>query len=145
MTEFRYSEESMAKLETVDPRLAGVFVEALELGLIDIYIDFGARDQKGQDQLFARGLSKVRYPHSKHNVGPEAGRTLAAAVDAVPYIAGRGALWDRDLCCFLAGIVLTTAHRLRVPIRWGGNWDGDGAPLIDQGFDDLAHFELMEG
>jgi len=140
---YRYSVQSQEKLSTVDPRLAGVLVEALKLGIIDIYINFGARDEKTQNRLFSEGKSKVQYPNSKHNIGEKAGRELSEAVDAVPYISGRGPLWDRALCCFLAGIVLTTAHRLGVPIRWGGNWDQDGEPLLDQGFDDLAHFELV--
>lgn len=50
----------------------------------------------------------------------------------------------KNLCRFyhFAGFVLATAARLGTPIRWGGDWDGDG-DFMDQTFDDLVHFELL--
>ena len=49
----------------------------------------------------------------------------------------------KNLCRFyhFAGWVLATASRLSIPIRWGGDWDGD-RDFMDQTFDDLVHFEL---
>jgi len=144
-TSFYYSKSSRAKLNTVASALRVIFEDALALGVIDIYIDYGARSEKDQTRLFNEKKSKVKYPNSKHNIGTAAGRTLSAAVDAVPYIPGRGATWDPALCCILAGLVLACAKHRGVSIRWGGNWDADAVPLIDQDFDDLAHYEIAGG
>jgi len=52
---------------------------------------------------------------------------------------------------YLAGIMIATAKKLGVKIRWGGDWNGDhkfsgraNSKRTDksQRFDDLVHFEL---
>lgn len=43
----------------------------------------------------------------------------------------------------MAGVILTVAQKLKIKLRWGGDWDGDGDRL-NNSFDDLAHFELAE-
>jgi peptidoglycan L-alanyl-D-glutamate endopeptidase CwlK len=41
----------------------------------------------------------------------------------------------------LAGYVLGIATRLGVPLRWGGDWNGNWS-YRDQRFHDLGHLEL---
>ncbi|MFQ5990813.1 MAG: hypothetical protein ACE5NA_00110 [Nitrospiraceae bacterium] len=41
------------------------------------------------------------------------------------------------------GFVLGVAEMMDIPIRWGGDWDGDRT-FRDQNFNDLSHFELSE-
>lgn len=43
---------------------------------------------------------------------------------------------------YLAGVVMTTAARLGVKLRWGGDWDQDG-DTRDETFRDRPHFELV--
>ena len=43
------------------------------------------------------------------------------------------------------GYVVGAAHRLGVPIRWGGDWDQDHDVFDDQTFQDLVHFEIPRG
>jgi hypothetical protein len=40
------------------------------------------------------------------------------------------------------GYVLGIARQMKIPLIWGGDWDGDNC-MSDQRFDDLPHFELM--
>ena len=53
---------------------------------------------------------------------------------------------------FFAAIVMETANRYfdRLPgdplrLVWGGNWDEDASILVDQGFDDFPHFQMVQG
>ena len=42
---------------------------------------------------------------------------------------------------YFAGFVKGIALMLGIPIRWGGDWNGNN-DLKDNNFDDLPHFEL---
>ena len=103
---------------------------------LDVGMDFavteGHRGQEAQEDFFHRGLTKVHFPHSKHNLEP------SQATHFVPWPVD----WD-DLARFyhLAGLVRAVAQQLGVEVRWGGDWDGD-FDLRDQSFMDLAHYEL---
>lgn len=100
------------------------------------YFDFvvlnGHRNALVQNELHARGVSKVIWPHSKHNKVP------SKAVDIAPYPID----WnDTDRFYMLGGFIMAVASLLKVPLRWGGDWDGD-TQVKDQNFFDLGHFEL---
>ena len=138
---FKFGNASRKKLNTVWPSLAGVFEEALDLGLIDIAVIQGARSKAEQDEYFRTGKSKVQWPNSKHNVRGIG--ELSRAVDAAPFVNGNVS-WNKDHCIFLAGIVLAISKKQGVRIRWGGNWDMDAEPITDQDFQDLVHFEVVE-
>jgi len=43
---------------------------------------------------------------------------------------------------YFGGFVVGVANKLDIPIRWGGDWDGD-FEVKDQNFNDLVHFELL--
>ena len=94
----------------------------------------GHRDKERQDMMQETGMSKLAYPHSKHNHEP------AQAVDVAPYPIN----WnDRERFVLFGGYVKGVADMLRIPIRWGGDWDGD-TDTQDQTFHDLPHFELTD-
>jgi len=136
MGTFYYGKKSKERLSSCDPRLQRLFNKVLEKGIIDVTIIWGHRNKEMQEELYHSGLSKLRWPHSAHNAFP------SRAVDAAPYVGGHIS-FDARLCCLLAGIVLTTAKEMGIRIRWGGNWDMDGEPLLDQHFNDLLHYELL--
>ncbi len=138
---FKFSSHSLFTLSSCDNRLQDLFKHVLGLGLMDITITEGRRSRELQNRYFESGLSKVRWPHSKHNVLNPG--DLAKAVDAAPCINGKVS-WEKAHCIHMAGLVLATAKLMGIEIRWGGNWDRDGEPVTDQDFQDLVHFELVE-
>ena len=127
-----FSATSEKKLATCNIQLVELFTEVVKL--IDITILDGHRTKELQDLYYSQGKSKVEWPNGKHNALP------ALAVDVAPYPID----WsDRKKVRFyyLAGVVKDRAAVLGIPIRWGGNWDGD-LDFFDQSFVDLPHFEL---
>ena len=92
-----------------------------------------------QDELQRTGKSQLRYPKSKHNVDAS---PLSLAIDVIPYPVD----WnDRERMTLFAGLTLGTALSLGTPLRDGDGGLGHGDWSVrDNGFDDLAHFELIE-
>ncbi len=128
----KFSEKSLAKLETCDSRLQRVF-EAV-VAEFDCTILDGHRDRERQNCMVAEGKSKTPWPQSKHNAEP----SLAADVATYPID------WeDRERQALFAGYVLATAKAMGVTLRWGGDWDRD-TEVRDNNFDDLVHFEIAE-
>ena len=149
---------SLKNLETCDERLQRLVYNVAEI--INITVTEGYRGPIEQNLAYERGYSKLKYPESKHNSKP------SEAVHLVPYIPGIGALigsqqqittlvlqmgrqrniinsWIREQYTMIAGIVWNEAHHLDLKIRWGGDWDRD-LNLLDNRFDDLAHYEIYE-
>jgi len=137
-----YSQQSAHQLSTCHRLLQVLFNKVIKT--YDCTIIEGHRPPSEQHALVEAGRSKVE--HSKHNDSP------ANAVDAAPYIQGRGIPWPepgspdyvKDLAQFyhFAGYVLAMAESMHIRLRWGGDWDRDH-DLADQKFDDLVHFELI--
>jgi len=128
-----YSERSRARLEQCHPDLQKVFNVVIQY--YDCTILQGHRQEAEQNELFEQGLSKLQWPHSKHNKMP------SLAVDVTPYPVD----WDDTARhYYFAGLVLGIASMMGVKLRWGGNWDGD-LEFKDQTFNDLVHFELVKG
>lgn len=117
-----FSNRSLQEMETLHPDLQRVLVEAIK------YKDFtvlqGHREKADQDAAYSRGLSKLKWPHSRHNSKP------SRAVDIAPYPVD----WkDNEAFAELAGVIKTVAAQLGIKVRWGGNWAS---------FRDRPHFEL---
>jgi len=129
-----FGKKSGEKLDQTSYGIQYVMREALATQVMDFSVIEGHRGKDKQDEYYASGKSKVRFPDGKHNKKP------AKAVDAVPYIDG-SLSWNKLHCCVLAGVILACAAKLGISIRWGGNWDMDGEPITDQDFQDLVHFE----
>jgi len=138
-----FSEHSSQRLRTCDARLQDLFNEVI--AGYDCTILEGFRSEDRQQELFAAGRSQLHFPHSHHNREP------ARAVDVAPWPLDWGTEGTREQrekararFYHFAGYVQAVADAQGVGIRWGGDWDSDKA-FDDQSFDDLAHFELLDG
>jgi len=139
MAEFKYGRRSIERLNTVNPLLKQVLINVLNFGIMDISIIYGVRRKEEQNILFEKGLSKLKWPKSKHNILETGAKALA--VDAAPFINGKVS-YDYNHCCYSAGLIMGEAKRMGLHVRWGGDWNEDGEAITDQTFNDLLHFEL---
>ncbi len=135
MAEYKFSAASMRHLSEAHPDLQRLFAEVIRHH--DCTVIDGHRPKAEQDKAFNSRKSKVAWPNSKHNKDP------ALAVDVIPYPIS----WSDDpknlrRYYHFAGIVLGIASQLDIPIRWGGDWDGDD-DFYDQSFNDFPHFGLI--
>lgn len=140
-----YSTNSLKELSTCDARLQDVFKKVGDT--YNCTIIQGHRGEAEQNKYYYLGRSKVKYPHGAHN------KTPSYAVDAAPYIPGRGIPWpqkgtktfikDYWEFVYFAGHVVRQGETMGYKIRWGGDWDKD-RELGDNKFDDLVHFEIID-
>lgn len=137
---YKFGQKSESELATIKDNLANICRKALSYGIIDATVIQGRRSKEEQDRYYKLGKSRVKWPNGKHNTLTPV--ELSRAVDIVPYVNGKPS-WDKNHCLVWAGVMLAAAAEAGVEIRWGGNWDCDGEPITDQGFQDLAHFELV--
>jgi peptidoglycan L-alanyl-D-glutamate endopeptidase CwlK len=123
----------------LDGRLQRVLYRYADLAPaeLDLSIVCGHRGEAAQTKAFETKKSKTPWPKSKHN------RLPSWAFDFTPYPFAGGKDWN-DLARFarIAGGILIAAAIEKVPVRWGGDWDQDGA-TIDERFVDAGHVELM--
>ena len=128
----RFGKRSKSRLATCDSRLQNLFNEVIKH--FDCSVLEGHRGEKEQNEAYAKGNSKLRYPDGKHNKIP------SVAVDVVPYPID----WqDRERMTYFAGFVMGIASGMGLKIRWGGDWNMN-TELKDNNFDDLPHFEIRE-
>ncbi len=126
----KFGRASKKRLKTCDEDLVFLFEEVVKY--FDCTVLEGHRGKKLQNKYFKEGKSKLQYPDGNHNKIP------SFAVDVVPYPID----WeDRERMTYFAGYVKGIAMMLGIPIRWGGDWNGNN-DLKDNNFDDLPHFEL---
>lgn len=138
---YAFGANSERVLSTIDDDLARVFRRALSFGVIDFSVVDGARSEERQAVYVRNGFSQTL--ESKHVVTEDGEKARAGDVLPWPaFVNGRSAWNDRDRLCRLAGVIQAAAALEGVPIRWGGDWDGDGNNL-DSDFDDLYHFEKV--
>lgn len=134
----RFGRTSLARLDTCDKRLQIICNEAIKI--VDFSVICGHRIREVQNKAFREGTSKVEHPNSKHN------KTPSQAIDIVPYPVperwGEGKPKELARFYFLMGVIKVVAHHENIPIRLGGDWDGDGI-FTDQTFDDLCHVEIL--
>lgn len=102
----------------------------------DISVVCGVRDKEEQNKMFDEGKSKLRWPDGNHNIIKPF--LPVRAVDIVPWPEQYS---DPMTMIHVAGIVLGVAAEMKIPIRWGGDWNMN-EDLNDQNFVDLWHFEL---
>lgn len=131
----KFGKKSMEKLLTCHEDLQKVFLHVITH--YDCTVTQGIRGEEEQNDFYRKGLSKLKYPQSKHNKNP------SLAVDVVPYIKGKGISYDHKQCYNFGGFVIGVATMMNIKLRWGGDWDMD-TDINDQSFLDLVHFELKE-
>lgn len=132
----KFSVASIAQLQTCDPRLQKIAIEAIKH--YDFTVVEGHRGQEAQHRDFLKGASKLDWPHGRHNATP------SRAMDLAPYPTD----WkERELpharFAFLAGVIKTCADNLGIKIRWGADWNRNWDPR-DETFLDWGHIELDE-
>ena len=117
-----FSKTSIAKLETCHPELQRLFLEVVKT--TDCTVICGHRGARDQMLAYETRHSKVKWPLSPHN------QTPSMAVDVGPY----PLVWtEHETFDSLAEVVLETAKRLGIKVRWGGHFK----TLIDK-----PHWEL---
>lgn len=117
------------KLMWTNPSLVSWFIWLVEK-FPNAHIAWSYRDQAKQTEFYEKGLSRVKYPNSKHNTLDINGRPSAEALDLFQIIDGKAVFdekWYRD--------VNALNEMWKVPLRWGGNF---------LKLKDFCHFELLE-
>jgi len=131
-----FGKTSKSRLYTCHPDLIMIAEESIKY--FDFSVLVGHRTKERQNELFAGGYSKVKWPNSRHNSSP------SLAFDLAPWPIPRD--WDtrhsRKRFNFLAGQIFGTAQRYGIKLRWGGDWKRSDL-TIENSWDDLAHFELF--
>jgi len=139
---FSFGAASINALGGCNIRLVRIASEAIKVSPYDFSITEGHRTRTRQKELFDLGRTHIDgvVEIGKHNMEP------SLAWDFVPYpdtIAGVS-VWDEEGWWrfeVVAGVIMAVANKLLTPVRWGGDWDGDGSRR-DQTLHDLPHIEL---
>lgn len=139
-----FGEKSRKNLDTCHPDMQRLFIEVVRW--FDCSILYGFRDEELQNKLFnsVPKVTNAKWPDSSHNTVPSDG------LDAVPYPIrwpdkrNRPDTFMKDMGRFYMfdGFVLATAQQMGIEIISGSDWDRD-FDLLDQSFDDLAHFQRV--
>ncbi|MGC6512372.1 MAG: M15 family peptidase [Parvibaculales bacterium] len=139
---YRFGTASLKQLKSCHTDLRAILETVISH--MDITILAGHRDEATQNRLQDEGLSRLRYPLSRHN------QTPSMAADIAPYspLAKGGVDWeDREAFAYMGGLVRGIAvmmkrdGRIKHDLVWGGDWNADGH-VRDENFRDLVHFEL---
>jgi len=136
----KFGRASRKRYETLHYKLQMLMDEAIQI--FDFAIICGHRNKRAQEKAFKEGKSTKHYPDSNHNKYP------STAVDVAPWDPsmrnGKGDIdWNnRDRFILLYGIIKGIAHKLKIDIRWGGDFNGDTF-MRDQKFIDMPHIELV--
>jgi len=146
----KLSKTSNERLDTCDLYIRQVIRKAIELSAIDFGVAQGKRTVAEQTQYFNEGKSKVNPANYTKEELPLKGKhitddvyTLSGAVDLYAYIPGKGASWDHNHLCYIAGVVMAVDASMQGLLRWGGNWSRGGEILPKGSFHDLPHFEMV--
>jgi peptidoglycan L-alanyl-D-glutamate endopeptidase CwlK len=135
----KFSSKSNERMKGVHPDLIVIFTEAIKNSPIDFGIPGGGGMRTTQDQqaLFDNGKSKCDGVENKsyHQTGN--------ALDFYAYVNGK-ASWSINHLCLVAGVIMTTAKRLKKEgkvshdIYWGGQFGSS-----DFNGWDMPHIELV--
>ncbi len=131
---YRLSSRSLQRLEGVNPDLVAVVQYAIRVSPIDFGIPGtgGVRDQATQHRLLGKGVSKTL--RSRHLTGH------AVDIYGIVPVTGK-ATWSPVYVMPVHAAFEQASVALDVPLRWGGDWDGDGE-IRERGESDLVHHEL---
>jgi peptidoglycan L-alanyl-D-glutamate endopeptidase CwlK len=130
---FSWGKRSLYHRHRIHPSLRELVDGVLEVTPFDVSLTDSIRGKEMQDQYYAWGSTKLKYPMSKHN------RVPSWAVHIDPYPIN----YENHLLYYvLAGVVLTVAEKIGMTdqLVWGGDWNQDLD--LNETFRDLAHWEL---
>lgn len=118
-------------LKRAHPVLARWFNEHVWPRYPQAHISCSWRDERTQNEAYARGASRARWPHSRHNRRDEEGNPCSWALDLFRYDA-QGASWPVKFYATIA----ESSQAEGWPVEWGGAWVK---------FPDSPHFQLPAG
>ena len=138
--------KSKRHLSRTDPRFTPIANRAIRI--LDFSVTNSYRGRRYQNAAFYADpqRSQLKFPDSKHNKWP------SKAIHFEPYpnpwpdeTETDKLVYAKQLGRFylLAGIIIGIGIEMKIPIRWGGDWNMDG-DIMDQSFDDLSHYEVMD-
>ncbi|WP_168335261.1 MULTISPECIES: M15 family metallopeptidase [Rhizobium] len=123
-----FGSASLAALSKCHPKLKIIALAAIKE--IDFRILDATRGRDAQERAFATGKSKARFGQSAHNYVP----AIAFDLFPAPYD------WNnRQSFISLSKVILRIGKENGIPLRWGGDWNGDGN--LSDGWD-MPHYEL---
>ncbi|CAB4168675.1 D-alanyl-D-alanine carboxypeptidase [uncultured Caudovirales phage] len=137
---YKLGARSLKNLVGVHPDMVRVVTRAIEISSQDFSAIEGLRTKERQRDLYAQGRTKpgniVTWTlNSPHLAGPDG---FGRAVDLLPAPAD----WNTPSKFDAIGAAMFQASKeLKIPIRWGADWDKDGNPR-ERGETDSPHFEL---
>lgn len=140
MSQFRLGFRSRQKMEGLHPKLIAVIERAIQITKQDFSVLEGLRTKERQQQLYDQGR-KTAGPivtwtlNSRHLPGKDG---LGRAVDLAPHPLDWNDLKKFDA---IADAMFAAAKELKVKLRWGADWDGDGKRR-ERGESDSPHFEI---
>lgn len=132
---YKLGTKSREHLKGVHPSLVRVVEEAIKITPVDFRVTEGLRTFERQQELFRTGKSKTM--NSRHLRG--------YAVDVFPL--GVPDVWNRNNPATaaawraVADAFYDAAMIVGVPVTWGGDFNGDGPDVGNDGWD-WPHFEL---
>lgn len=140
---YAFGKRSLDNLKGVHPNMVKVVTRALAIcsatGGPDFAVIEGVRTPARQKELYAQGRTKpgakVTWTlTSNHFVNAKTG--FGHAVDLFP-----GTWTDLKKFDAMAAAMFQASKELKIPIRWGADWDRDGIAR-ERGETDSPHFEL---
>lgn len=125
-----FDKQSVINLGKAHPSLQKVMNEArkhVEFRVLD-----ATRGEAAQTKAYNEKASKAKFGQSAHNYTP----AIAVDIFPAPYN------WkDRASFEKAAEIIMRVAREMKVPLRWGGDWNMDGNKTTSDSWD-MPHFEL---
>ena len=130
---YRYGKKSLKVREELHPLLQTLMDKILEK--YDICLICGYRTEETQNRYYRQGLSKLKYPQSKHNKQP------SLAVDIAVYHKVGGVSFNEKDLIYMSGYIKGVADIMGIPIRVGSIWNKQW--VSENGFLDAGHIELV--
>ena len=123
---FKFSKKSLDMLDGVDPQLKLLATEVLKISPFDI--TSGYRTVEEQMKMYQNKVSKCDgiKNKSKHQEGK--------AIDIMVYDENGKGTWNEKYYLQMAGVFKSTANRLNIQIKWGGDFKS----IVD-----MPHYELV--
>lgn len=117
MEHHRFSQSSLDRLDTIEPKLVEVFHLALKYSKYDFGITEGIRTEEKQRENVKKGVSMtMKSRHLPNENG------LSEAGDIVIYKNGKPT-YEPKLYRKVAEAFFKAAFELGTPIEWGGHWE----------------------
>lgn len=142
---YYWGNSSWRKLKTTCPEIQRLMNQAIKH--MNLTVLCGERDKKAQDKAVVDGASGVEYPFSKHNPGNSI-NSDGKGVRAID-IAYWPTDWkDLEQFCYIGGKIMLLAKQLKIPMRWGADWNRGGDMRDDKergALRDYVHYEYVEG